>query len=145
MNAVATLRRLLSRITSQPRPEGAAIPRAEDSGPPLAGGHERPEGPGIRVVAAYKIRGVEYTLYIKNGITRLHIREPPVDPERLAMISQGLAAPRGPEEEYHVERARSGYGPIYPLIIDPHIEEIACEGPGREVAVIHKLAPDRWV
>jgi len=109
---------------------------------------ERPlllEEPGVRVVAAYKVKSVEYILYIKSGAPRLHVSEPLVVDERLKELVSGLDTPRSQAEAYALEKAKSGYGPLYPLIIDPHIEEIACEGPGRPLAVIHKLVPDRWV
>jgi flagellar protein FlaI len=104
-----------------------------------------PRGPGVYIIATYKIKGAEYTLYYKNGIARLHVAEPLVKPRRLELILRGLAEPQDVAEQYAVEKARSGYGPLYPLMIDPHVEEIACEGAGRNLAIIHKLVPDRWV
>ena len=106
---------------------------------------EFPSETGIQVIAVYRIEGVEYTLYYRGGIPRLHFSEPEADPERVALILHGLAEPASPAEAYFAAKARSGYGPLYPLIIDPHIEEIASEGPGRNLVVIHKLVPDRWV
>lgn len=103
------------------------------------------EGPGVRVVAAYKVKSVEYMLYIKSGAPRLRISEPFIPDERLGELVSGLDIPRSQAEAYALDKARSGYGPLYPLIIDPHIEEIACEGPGRPLAVVHKLVPERWV
>ncbi|MEB3816800.1 MAG: type II/IV secretion system ATPase subunit [Desulfurococcales archaeon] len=103
------------------------------------------EEPGVKVLARYKVRGVEYILYVREGVPRLHIREPTVDLSTYKALLLGIRVPLSQEEAYIVDRARSGYGPIYPLIIDPHIEEIACEGPGNPLVVIHKLVPDRWV
>ncbi|MEB2835994.1 MAG: type II/IV secretion system ATPase subunit [Desulfurococcales archaeon] len=102
-------------------------------------------GPGTRVIATYRIRAATYTLYVRSGRVRLHVAEPPISGERLEELVLGLDSPRNEGESYLLDKARSGYGPLYPLIIDPHVEEIACEGPGKPLAIIHKLVPDRWV
>ncbi|MCE4604889.1 MAG: type II/IV secretion system ATPase subunit [Aeropyrum sp.] len=100
-----------------------------------------------RLVASYSAGPVKYELYRDDGGgVRLRFREPPRPDERvLREIIAGTIMPEGEAERYHVEKSRSGYGPLYPLVVDDHIEEIAVEGPGRGVAVIHKLVPGRWV
>ncbi len=99
------------------------------------------------VEARYMVGPVRYTLYRdQSGLPRLTFREPPYPgEERMKELLTGLDAPRSIEEKYHLEKARSGYGPLYPLIIDPHVEEIAVDGPNRPVAVVHKHYPARWV
>lgn len=120
-----------------------SVVTAEHAPPSIS---EKPPVPdGLWVIASYKIGPVQYTLYNREGMTRLYIREPHYDPEDLKELIAGLREPRGPEERYLIEKHRSGYGPLYPLIIDPHIEEIAVERPNHYVAVIHKLVSDRWV
>ena len=97
------------------------------------------------VVAGYKIGPVTYILYNRGGLTRLRIEEPKVDNNELKEVIAGLRSPKNIEEKYFVERLRSGYGVLYPLIIDPHIEEIVVEKPNTYVVVIHKLVSDRWI
>ena len=46
---------------------------------------------------------------------------------------------------YYLRRAVSGYGPFYPLMQDPLIEEIAVEGPGIPVAVFHRMQGGGWM
>lgn len=100
-----------------------------------------------RVLHAYRVGPVEYAVYVGDeGVERLRIREPePVDGRRLRELMAGLARPGSPGEEYWVERLRSGFGPLYPLIIDPNVEEIAYSGASEYPSVIHKLVPARWI
>ncbi|MCS7106937.1 MAG: type II/IV secretion system ATPase subunit [Acidilobaceae archaeon] len=99
-----------------------------------------------RVSARYQVGPVTYYLYSDDmGLSRLKFVEPQLKSSRLKEILAGLAKPEGEAEQYHVNKAASGYGPLYPLIIDPNVEEIAVEGPNRSVAVIHRLVPARWV
>jgi flagellar protein FlaI len=49
------------------------------------------------------------------------------------------------ELSYYIKKGLSSYGPLYPLIEDPNIEEIAIEAPGKNVAVIHRLLPVGWI
>ncbi|MCE4624584.1 MAG: type II/IV secretion system ATPase subunit [Desulfurococcales archaeon] len=100
-----------------------------------------------RVTGRYNVGPVKYLVYKDDyGVPRLHIREPPhPGVERLKELVTGHDIPRNMIEKYHLDKARSGYGSIYPLIIDPHIEEIAVDGPHRPVAVIHKYYPGRWM
>ena len=100
-----------------------------------------------RVSAHYRVGPVQYYLYTDdNGMTRLRFIEPPPPPvERLKDLVAGIARPSSEVERYHVERSLSGYGPLYPLIIDGNIEEIALEGYDSNVSVIHRLVPARWV
>lgn len=99
-----------------------------------------------RITAQYKVGPVLYFLYIDDvGLSRLRIIEPHIEPEALKELIAGLRSATNDAEEYHYKKALSGYGPIYPLVIDPHVEEIALEGPGRNVSVIHRLIPARWV
>lgn len=49
------------------------------------------------------------------------------------------------EIKYYTERELSGYGPLYTLIIDPYIEEIAVDRAGTPVAVFHSLYPLAWL
>ncbi len=39
---------------------------------------------------------------------------------------------------YHYQKIESGYGPLYPLILDPYIEEASCTQEDRVVHVIHR-------
>lgn len=105
-------------------------------------------GPENEVLAEYKVGPVRYTLYRSAGLdVRLRLQEPgkPPGSERLGQLLSGLDSPRDEAERYYLEKARSGYGPIYPLAVDPNIEEVAVEGPGRPVAVIHRSVPGVWV
>ena len=149
MIKLRSLRNLLAKRTSAGRAEETREVGAPGSA--LPGGRARAGelafigGPGTRVIATYKIKAVTYTLYVRSGRVRLHVAEPNVGEDRLEELVLGLDSPRDEGESYLLDKARSGYGPLYPLIIDPHIEEIACEGPGKPLAIIHKLVPDRWV
>jgi flagellar protein FlaI len=49
------------------------------------------------------------------------------------------------ELSYYVRKGLSGYGPLYPLIEDPNVEEIAVDGPGRQAAIVHRLLPLGWI
>ncbi len=100
-----------------------------------------------RVLARYSVGPVEYYLYKDDaGTIRLRFVEPePVDEALLKDMAAGLASPRTPAEKYHLDKALSGYGPLYPLVIDSNVEEIAVEGPGRDVSVVHRLVDGRWV
>ena len=124
------------RRPQSPAGERAGLARAA-SGPPE----------GSVVKGRYEIGPVRYTVYLDpEGMPRLHFREPPhPGVARLKELLTGLDVPATLEERYHLEKARSGFGSLYPLIIDPHVEEIAVDGPGRPVAVIHKYYPGRWI
>ncbi|BAA79671.2 conserved hypothetical protein [Aeropyrum pernix K1] len=100
-----------------------------------------------RLVAKYSVGPVEYYLYRDNSEgVRLTFKEPPEPGEAVVKeIIAGNIEPVGEGERYHAEKRMSGYGRLYPLIIDGHIEEIAFEGPGRGVSVIHSLVPGRWI
>lgn len=99
------------------------------------------------VIAAYKVGPVEYMLYRKGKLDyKLAVIEPEEpSSEVLEELIAGLREPATPEERYHAEKAVSGYGPLYPLIIDSHVEEIAYTDPSRPVMVIHRLVQDRWI
>ncbi|MEM1757836.1 MAG: type II/IV secretion system ATPase subunit [Acidilobaceae archaeon] len=100
-----------------------------------------------RITAHYRVGVVNYYLYVDDlGLSRLRFIEPPSpSSERVKDIIAGLSKPSNDIEFYYASKALSGYGSLYPLIIDPHIEEIALETPGRNLSVIHKLVPARWV
>lgn len=100
-----------------------------------------------RILAHYSIGPVKYYLYRDDiGGARLRFVEPdPIDEKLLRDMAAGLVQPETPEEKYFLEKALSGYGPLYPLVIDSHVEDIAVEGPGRDVSVIHRLMADRWI
>ncbi|MCX8195728.1 MAG: type II/IV secretion system ATPase subunit [Acidilobaceae archaeon] len=99
-----------------------------------------------RILAHYGVGPVRYYLYSDDmGLVRLRFVEPQVPEERVKEVLSGLSKPEGEAEEYHVKKALSGYGPIYPLVADPNVEEIAVEGAGKNVSVIHRLVPARWV
>ena len=100
-----------------------------------------------RVSAHYRVGAVQYYLYSDdNGASRLRFIEPPSPSvERLKDLVAGIDKPSSEAERYHVEKSLSGYGPLYPLIIDGNIEEIALEGYHSSVSVIHRLVPARWV
>ncbi|ADL18624.1 type II secretion system protein E [Acidilobus saccharovorans 345-15] len=103
--------------------------------------------PSWSVVSHYRIGPVEYFLYRGgDGVPRLMVREPePIDHDRLVYVATGLTKPRDDRESYLAEKYRSGYGKIYPLMLDPHIEEISYTGSTKNVIVIHKEVPSRWV
>ncbi len=113
--------------------------------------HEQPQRaqiPDIQsIIAKYSVGPVTYIMYKdESGLARLRINEPPKPDEQiLKEILAGLDRPQTLEERYYYEKYKSGYGRIYPLIIDPHIEEIAVDGPYRPVAVIHRFQPSRWI
>jgi len=103
--------------------------------------------PPNTIVGSYRIGVVEYYVYVpENQYPRLRIVEPPPPPkEVLSEILAGIRDPSDPAERYHAEKMRSGYGPLYPLVIDDYVEEIAVDGPGEKVSVIHTLYPGRWM
>ncbi|MEB3755863.1 MAG: type II/IV secretion system ATPase subunit, partial [Desulfurococcales archaeon] len=47
--------------------------------------------------------------------------------------------------EYTEEKKKSGYGALYPLVIDDNIEEISVNGPNRPVSVLNRLLPGVWL
>jgi len=49
------------------------------------------------------------------------------------------------ELQYFIEREISGYGPLYPLIRDVNVEEIAVDGPSRPVSIFHRRYPFGWL
>lgn len=100
-----------------------------------------------RVSAHYRVGPVSYYLYTgDDGLPRLRFIEP-AGPSisRLKDLVAGLSKPVNEIERYYLSKALSGYGRLYPLILDHNVEEIAFEGPGRSVSVIHRLVPARWV
>lgn len=120
--------------------------KAEERGKGIAG--QSLSEPAGEVLAEYTVGPVKYILYKSMGLdVRLRVQEPgsPPSSERLRQLLSGLDSPRDEAERYYLEKARSGYGPLYPLVIDPNIEEVAVEGPGRPVAVIHRSVPGVWV
>ncbi|WP_052287757.1 type II/IV secretion system ATPase subunit [Hyperthermus butylicus] len=46
---------------------------------------------------------------------------------------------------YYVRKGLSGYGPLYPLILDSNIEEIAVNAPDKPVAIVHRDLPIGWI
>jgi len=108
---------------------------------------ERFVGEEWRILAKYSTGPVDYIIYRgDDGLARLAFQEPPEPSrERLNMLLSGLAQPETQAEKYHLDKLKSGYGKIYPLIIDKYVEEIAVDGPERNIAVIHKYMPSRWI
>ncbi len=108
---------------------------------------ESPLLPPENATAHYRVGVVEYYLYIGDGgLPRLRIYEPPEPPEeRIRLLAAGFEEPRDEAERYHLDKTLSGYGKLYPLIIDSHVEEIAVDGAGNRVAVLHTLMPGFWV
>jgi len=51
----------------------------------------------------------------------------------------------GGAAKYYMKRVLSGYGPLYPILMDNNVEEIAVEGPGIPVAVFHRLVSEGWL
>ena len=126
------------RVKAQKR-ESAGFKRGER--------YARVEG---QILAAYKIPPIRYSIVLpETGVPVLVVEEPSPEDEgqarRLREIMAGLEEPRNDVERYYAMKAKSGYGPIYPLMRDPHIEEIALSGPSRKIAVMHKLIPSRWI
>ncbi len=56
-----------------------------------------------------------------------------------------VAEKQYPVLTYYLQRSLSGYGPLYPLLKDSMIEEVAVEAPGIPVAVYHRLYSDGWM
>ena len=106
---------------------------------------ESPPKEGI--IMHYRVGPVNYYVYrSSDGLVRLRFVEPkPIDLARLKEIVSGLSRPHSEAEQYYYNKFKSGYGPLYPLIIDTNIEEIAVEGPGRPVIVVHRAMPGRWL
>ena len=100
-----------------------------------------------RVLAHYTVGPVKYYIYKDDlGNPRLRFEEPPPPPDHVVKdIAAGIREPSTEEERYYFEKYSSGYGSIYPLVIDGNIEEIAVEGAGRDVSAIHRLFPGRWI
>jgi len=125
------------------RPGGRPA-RSEGSAGPDEG---RAAPPTWSIVTQYSIGPVRYIIYRGgDGLPRLSVEEPePIGEDRILEIATGLSRPKDEAEEYLVRKHRSGYGKLYPLIIDPHIEEISYSGFSSNVAIIHKLYPSRWM
>ncbi len=114
------------------------------------GGVQGPRGPlvpeGSDVIYSYRVGPVEYAIYRHKGALRYALREPPRPPgERLEAILLGLDKPSDEAEAYHARRARSGYGPLYPIITDPNVEEVAYTRHDAPVMVLNRLVPDAWL
>lgn len=120
--------------------EARAKPVAEEAGfvEPIDAG---------RIKGHYKVGPVEYYLYVDEyGFFRLRIVEPREPPEDVIYdIIAGVKHPRGDAEKYHARKRASGYGKLYPLIIDDNIEEITVDGPGNRVSVLHRFIPGYWI
>ena len=103
--------------------------------------------PTNSIIASYRIGVVEYYIYTpENQYPRLRIVEPPEPPrEVLSEVVSGIREPENHAEAYHADKLKSGYGALYPLVIDDHVEEIAVDGPGDRVAVLHTMYPGRWI
>ncbi|MFP3264386.1 MAG: type II/IV secretion system ATPase subunit [Acidilobus sp.] len=134
---LSKLKEAFHAVSEEEHSKGAlALPLEEQSSPP-----------SWTVVSRYNIGPVEYILYRGgDGTPRLMVREPErIETDRLLYISAGIDKPADERESYLAEKYRSGYGKIYPLMIDPHIEEISYSGSLSNVVVIHKQVPSRWV
>ncbi len=103
--------------------------------------------PSWSIVAQYNVGPVKYIVYRGgDGLPRLSVREPePLDGRRLVDLAVGIERPTDEAEEYLVNKYRSGYGKLYPLLMDPHIEEVSYAGSSPYVAVVHKISPSRWM
>ena len=108
---------------------------------------ERLKASGTDVVASYRVGPVDYFLARLSPLRyKLYIVEPDPPPEDEAeLLVAGVREPESAEEKYFLEKTSSGYGPIYPLIIDPNVEEVSLVEPGRPVMVLHRGAEDRWI
>ena len=144
MKAMSFLKSLLG-IFSGGRAGGPRRPG--DPPAALVEGLEREEVPEWSLVTKYSVGPVSYMVYRSgDGVLRLLVREPPEpDVRTLVELAAGQRRPSNDVEEYYMNKERSGYGPLYPLILDPHIEEISYTGMEQHVAVIHKIAPSRWM
>jgi len=47
--------------------------------------------------------------------------------------------------KYLAAKIVTGYGPLYPLILDPGVEEIALDPPGYMAKIIHRRLGDYWI
>ncbi len=75
----------------------------------------------------------------------------PSDPISLRRLAIRIGVPyirlveRLPLLKYYTEKVLSGYGPLYPLMRDPEVEEIAIDKPNRPVAVVHRRFETIWI
>ncbi|WP_292320481.1 type II/IV secretion system ATPase subunit [Caldisphaera sp.] len=100
--------------------------------------------PKWSVIAQYKIGPVNYYVYRgEDNLVHLYINEPKI--EMNIDLLTGLKKDTNEEERYLINKYKSGYGKIYPLIIDPHIDEISYNGYTNNISAIHKLVPSRWI
>jgi len=101
--------------------------------------------PRWSIIKRYTVGSVKYYLYRGNeGLVHLGVEEPTWSNEAIDVAS-GLRKAKSPEEEYIADKIRSGYASLYPLIIDPNVEEISYSGNTNNVNVIHALVPSRWI
>ncbi len=108
---------------------------------------ERIRASGTDIVSSYRVGPVDYFLARMSPLRyKLYVVEPDPPPEAEAeLLAAGVREPESAEERYFLEKASSGYGPIYPLIIDPNIEEVSVVEPGRPVMALHRGAEGVWV
>ena len=121
------------------------LPQSPRQDIPQLSGPEPPPIESVRI--QYTIRPVEYYIYESDtGALRLRFIEPREPPQEvIEEILMGTREPSSPVEAYYRDKSLSGYGKLFPLIIDDNIEEIAVDGPGSNVSVINKLIPGFWI
>ncbi len=75
----------------------------------------------------------------------------PSDPSKLRRLAVRIGVPyyrlveKLPILRYYTEKVLSGYGPLYPLMRDPEVEEIAIDKPYKPVAVVHRRFETIWI
>jgi Type IV secretory pathway, VirB11 components, and related ATPases involved in archaeal flagella biosynthesis len=100
--------------------------------------------PKWSVIAQYKVGPVNYYVYRgEDNLVHLYINEPKIEFNMDLLV--GIKKDTNEEERYLINKYKSGYGKIYPLIIDPHIDEISYNGYTNNISAIHKLVPSRWI
>ncbi|PMP61086.1 MAG: type II secretion system protein E [Caldisphaera sp.] len=103
--------------------------------------------PQWNVISKYSIGPNNYYIYRgEDGLVHLLVNEPKMsNKDELIEVISGIRKATSNIMQYEIEKLKSGYGAIYPLIIDPHVEEISYSGYTTYVSIIHKLIPARWI
>ena len=98
-----------------------------------------------------KPEDVKIVVAVARRLAVIEERTVPTDPEGLRKLASSSGVPylllarKIPMLKYHIEKVLSGYGPLYPLMKDPEVEEIAVDGPGRYVSIVHRRFEVGWI